>query len=246
MVRLKVALLGLAALALLSACAGGETGGQPSGKPLVISPQANDHLRKYMAEIAAGRAGAFAVAENGGAAHYTVCESGSCNGQYHFSSLAIKGCERAGSGRCVILASNGVIKRPYTVGDSTDALSAKLQALLNEQDAPLVNPEYVSGDRIRKALIGNSFVEENAEGKIWAEYYDPSGAVRGHNWRGKRFAGTWKIEGNKMCVDYTSIGNDWCGQFAEGKGGAIESYKDGRLLRTYPKSVLQAGNPRKL
>lgn len=247
MKTMRAALLGAALLAGLAGCATGDSRGTPSGKPLVISAEVNDHLRGYLREIDRGRAGAFAVSENGQAAYYSYCEHGGCNGQYNFSSEAIKGCEKFGRGRCVVLASNGVIKRPYTVGTSSDALAAQLEALLNTQSPEKpAGAEYVSGERIRKELIGNSLVETNAEGKIWAEFYDPDGTVRGHNWRGKRFVGTWKIDGNKICVDYTSIGDDWCAQFVEGKDGTIDAYRDGRLRKSYPRSILQAGNPQNL
>lgn len=105
----------LAACAMLQACAAEKS----SGEPIVISREANDHLQKYLREADAGRMGAFAVAEDGGAAFYSICESGSCNGQYNFSADAIKGCEKFGRGRCVILASNGVIKRPYKVSGAS-------------------------------------------------------------------------------------------------------------------------------
>ncbi len=107
----RFVLSALAALAVLAACAGAETG----GKPLVISARTNDHLQQYLREVDAGRAGAFAVTEDGGSSYYSVCESGACNGQYNFSSEAIHGCEKYGQGRCVVLASNGLIKRSYTV-----------------------------------------------------------------------------------------------------------------------------------
>jgi hypothetical protein len=115
----RTGLLGIALLAPLAACADGQSGGQSgsggSGRPLVITAQTNDHLRAYMREIDSGRAGAFAVSENGEASYFSYCEHGGCNGQYNFSSLAIKGCEKFGRGRCVVLSSNGVIKRPYSV-----------------------------------------------------------------------------------------------------------------------------------
>lgn len=110
MTRLRAMLPGLAALAILAGCAA-----TPSGKPLVITQSVDDHLRAYMREIAAGRAGAFAVSENGVASFYAYCEHGGCNGQYNFSNEAIRGCQKFGQGRCVVLSSNGVIKRPYTV-----------------------------------------------------------------------------------------------------------------------------------
>jgi|SRR5262245_128958 len=99
---------------LLAACAGGST----NDPPLVISQQTNDHFQKYLRQVQQGRAGAFAVNETGEWSFYSYCESASCNGQYNFSMDAIKGCERFGHGHCVILASNGVIKRRYTVSSN--------------------------------------------------------------------------------------------------------------------------------
>lgn len=229
-----VALL-LAGGALLASCASDQP---PSGEPIMISKQVEDHYQKYLNDVAAGRQGAFAVSINGNAAHYSICESGTCNGQYNFSSQAIKGCEKFGRGRCVVLASNGILKRPYKVVDAQSDLLEQLQAALQ--------PQFVSGDRIRKELIGNSIVDTGGSGKIWAEYYDPNGTVRGRNQEGAKFAGNWKIDGNTLCVDYSSIGEDWCGQFAEGDDGAIDYYKDGKFRKTYPKSTLQAGNPQHL
>ena len=220
---------------LLSGCAGEGTG---SGKPLVISRETAAHLQKYMHEVQQGRAGAFAVNEAGNAAHYSYCESGSCNGQYNFSSQAIKGCEKFGRGRCVILAANGVVKRPYTVGDPGVAWPS--------QSTGTANPDFVSADRIRQELIGNSIVETNFDGRIWAEYYDPNGTLRGRTEDGRLFDGAWKIDGNTLCVDYHSIARDWCGQFAEASDGSIDYYRDGRFRKNYSRSVLQDGNPQKL
>jgi hypothetical protein len=229
----KVA-FGLAVCGLfLSACAGGSTG---SGKPLIISRETDAHFQRYMHDVQQGRAGAFAVNEAGNAAFYSYCESGSCNGQYNFSSKAIQGCEKFGRGRCVILAANGVVKRPYTVGDPSVALPPPSGS----------NPDFVSADRIREELIGNSIVEANYDGRIWAEYYDPNGTLRGRTEDGRLFDGTWKIEGNTLCVDYHSIARDWCGQFADASDGSIDYYRDGRFRKNYSRSVLQDGNPQKL
>jgi hypothetical protein len=224
----------IAGALLLAACAGG----QSDGKPLVISRQTEAHFQKYLREVQQGRSGAFAVNEAGNAAFYSMCESGGCNGQYSFSSLAIKGCEKFGRGRCLVLASNGVVKRQYTVGDSLENLLSELQSASA--------PDFVSADRIRQELSGNSIVEPNFEGKIWAEYFDPTSLLRGRTTDGRLFNGTWKVEGNTLCVDYHSIARDWCGQFAEGADGSIDYYKDGKFRKNYPRSVLQKGNPQNL
>lgn len=228
-----VAALGFAC-ALLAGCASAPE----NGPPLVITRKVDDHLQKYMAEVAAGRQGAFAVTLNGNSSYYSVCESGSCNGQYNFSNEAIRGCEGYGQGRCVVLSSNGMIRRPYTVEGTTAAATQQ-----PEMGQPT---QFVSGEQIRRELIGNSIVEPNGSGQPWAEYFDPNGTVRGRSGEGVAFGGTWTITGNTLCVDYSSVGEDWCGQFAEGSDGSIDYFRDGKFRKTYPRSVLQSGNPQNL
>jgi hypothetical protein len=213
---------------LLAACAGAST----SEKPLVISPVTNIWLQVHL-RGGQGRS-ALAVNEDGTHTFEAYCNS-ACNGQYNLSQEAIKGCEKFGHGRCVILAANGVLKRRYTVVGNLPALPSQG-----------VTADFVSGDRIRQELAGNSIVEANLEGKIWAEYFAPDGTLRGRTDDGRRFDGSWKIEGNTLCVDYHSIARDWCGQFAEGADGSIDYYKDGKFRKNYPRAVLQKGNPQNL
>lgn len=207
-------------------------------EPLVITKKVEDHLQKYLAEVAAGRQGAFAVTLTGNSSYYSVCESGACNGQFNFSNEAIRGCENYGQGRCVVLSSNGIIRHRYIVEGTSAAAMQQ-----SEVGEPV---QFVSGEQIRQELIGNSIVEQNSSGKAWIEYFDPNGAVRGRSREGTAFSGAWTITGNTLCVDYTSIGEDWCGQFAEGSDGSIDYYRDGKFRKTYPRSVLQSGNPQKL
>jgi hypothetical protein len=218
---------------LLAACAGGAG----DGKPVVITRSVAAHLEEYQRQVDSGRSAAFAVNQAGNASFYAYCESGGCHGVYNFSSKAIQGCEKYGRGRCYVLSVNGSAKRPHVVvDDSTTALPSQGAS----------EPDFVSGDRIRQELIGNSIVEANVDGKIWAEYFDPNGALRGRTDDGRLFNGAWKIEGNTLCVDYHSIARDWCGQFAEGSDGSIDYYKDGKFRKTYARSVLQRGNPQNL
>lgn len=214
---------------LLAACAGVDT----NEKPLVISPVTNIWLQVHL-RGGQGRS-AFAVNESGTHSFEAYCQSGTCNGQFNLSQEAIKGCEKFGHGRCVILASNGVLKRPYTVDGSLPALTPQGVAA-----------NYVSGDRIRDELAGNSIVETTSEGKIWAEYFAPDGTLRGRTDDGRRFEGSWTIEGKTLCVDYSSIAHDWCGEFVEGADGSIDYYNAGKFAKTFPRSVLQKGNPQNL
>jgi hypothetical protein len=214
---------------LLAACAGANT----NEKPLVISPVTNIWLQVHL-RGGQGRS-AFAVNEGGTHCFEAYCQSGACNGQYNIAQEAIKGCERFGHGRCLILAANGVLKRPYTVVGDLPALPSQG-----------VTTDFVSGDRIRQELVGNSIVEANVEGKIWAEYFAPDGTLRGRTDDGRPFDGFWTIEGDTLCVDYNGTAPGWCGQFAERAGGSIDLYRNGKFRRTYPRSVLQKGNPQNL
>jgi hypothetical protein len=214
---------------LLAACAGAST----SEKPLVISPATNAFFQAYLSSTSSRSA--FAVSEDGSASFYSYCGLGTCNGLSNIGKEAIKGCEKSGHGRCVVLGSNGIVKRPYVVAGGLPALPSQS-----------VRTDFVSGDRIRQELVGNSIVEANLEGKTWVEYFAPDGTLRARADDGRRFDGSWKIEGNTLCVDYHSIASDWCGQFAEGADGSINYYKDGKFSKTFPRSVLQKGNPQNL
>src|SRR5687767_14383192 len=214
---------------LLAACAGANT----NEKPLVISPVTNAFFQAYLSSTSSRSA--FAVSEDGEASFYSYCASGTCNGLNNIGTEAIKGCEKSGHGRCVVLGSNGIVKRPYVVAGDLPALPSQG-----------VRTDFVSGDRIRQELVGNSIVQANLEGKTWVEYFAPDGTLRGRADDGRRFDGSWKIDGNTLCVDYHSIASDWCGQFAEGADGSINYYKDGRFAKTFPRSVLQKGNPQNL
>jgi hypothetical protein len=213
---------------LLAACAGAST----SDKPLVLSPEANLILQVYLK----GEKGRSALAVNQGGTHTfeAYCRT-ACHGQYNIGQEAIKGCEKFGHGRCVLLAANGIVKRPYVVAGDLPALPSQG-----------VRTDFVSGDRIRQELVGNSIVQANLEGETWVEYFAPDGALRGRADDGRRFDGSWKIDGNTLCVDYHSIASDWCGQFTEGADGSINYYKDGKFAKTFPRSVLQKGNPQNL
>ncbi len=214
---------------LLAACTGANT----NEKPLVISPATNAFFQAYLSSTSSRSA--FAVSEDGESAFYSYCGLGTCNGLSNTGKEAIKGCEKSGHGRCVVLGSNGIVKRPYVVAGGLPALPSQG-----------VRTDFVSGDRIRQELVGNSVVEANLEGMIWVEYFAPDGTLRGRTDDGRRFDGSWQIDGNTLCVDYHSIASDWCGQFAEGANGSIDYYKDGKFAKTYPRSVLQKGNPQNL
>lgn len=104
-------------IALLSACAG-PNHRQPEGEPIVITRQVEAHLRGYFRMLGAGRTGAFAVSEHGTIGFYAFCASGQCRGQYSFINEALQRCQGFGQGRCVILAVNREIRRPYRlIGD---------------------------------------------------------------------------------------------------------------------------------
>lgn len=217
---------------LLAACAGAST--STSEKPLVISPATNVFFQAYLSSTSSRSA--FAVSEDGSASFYSYCGLGTCNGLSNIGKEAIKGCEELGQGRCVVLGSNGIVKRPYVVAGGLPALPSQ----------GVRTTAFVSGDRIREELVGNSIVEANLEGNTWVEYFAPDGTLRGRTDDGRRFDGSWKIDGNTLCVDYHSIASDWCGQFAEGADGSINYYKDGKFSKTFPRSVLQKGNPQNL
>ena len=89
---------------------------------MLISRQVEAHLKTYFRMIAGGRVGAFAVSERGTVGFFAFCSTGQCRGQYSYTNEALQHCEGFGQGRCVILAVNREIRRPYRIMGDQQAL----------------------------------------------------------------------------------------------------------------------------
>ena len=110
--------LALAAWAvLLSACATYSKPvsqpDQPSGKPLFITLQVQQHLNKYYQTIGGGRSGAFAVSQKGHIAFYAYCQAVQCRDEVNFTRTALRGCETRAHAPCVLLAVGRSVRQRY-------------------------------------------------------------------------------------------------------------------------------------
>lgn len=81
--------------------------------------------------------------------------------------------------------------------------------------------QAAKGDEIKAAISGNTVQGSMMETGAYAEFYDPSGAIRG-----KEYAGTWTIEGDAMCFTYEgSEKSCWQASIA---GDQVQWLRDGK------------------
>ena len=113
----RIATLLLACATFLSACSTYSTPisktEQPSGAPIFITLQVEQHLNKYYSKIGGGRRGAFAVSPKGTVGFYAFCQAVQCRDEISFTREALQGCEARGQGKCILLAVGRSVKHPY-------------------------------------------------------------------------------------------------------------------------------------
>ena len=105
--------------ALVTACTGTSTPtrvaqpAQPTGKPVFITLQVEEHLNKYYQAISGGHSGAFAVSDKGTIGFYAYCQAVQCRDAVNFSGAALRGCEARAHAPCVLLAVGRQVRQPY-------------------------------------------------------------------------------------------------------------------------------------
>ncbi|WP_395684912.1 hypothetical protein [Aestuariivirga sp.] len=90
-----------------------------------------------------------------------------------------------------------------------------------------------SGEEIAAALAGNTVKGSMNESGAYEEFYGPDGAVKGEN-----FSGTWRIDGDSMCIQYEDDPES-CWQ-VKIDGGEVTWLNDGEEQGT---GVIVEGNP---
>jgi hypothetical protein len=82
-----------------------------------------------------------------------------------------------------------------------------------EQKAAAASAQRLSGPEVSQLLVGNSMTGKAKGGEQWTEYYDTSGHIAGL-WTDSsgtdKYVGTWRVDGDKKCVDYEGTEHDGC------------------------------------
>jgi hypothetical protein len=63
--------------------------------------------------------------------------------------------------------------------------------------SPALAEGEATGDQIRATITGNTVQGSMTASGAYTEFYAADGAIKG-----KDYAGTWTVEGDKMCFDY--------------------------------------------
>jgi hypothetical protein len=100
----------------------------------------------------------------------------------------------------------------------------------------------MSADDLRKLIVGNTMVGEDAAGQLWSEYFDPSGELRGDDGTHGVYPARYAITENFLCFDYPGDSLDWCGQiFSE--GDRIKFIRSDEFVRIPGTAKVIPGNP---
>ena len=97
----------------------------------------------------------------------------------------------------------------------------------------------LTGAEIRELVSGNT-----VKGPKFSEYYAPDGAIRGREIEDEdeAYEGTWRIEGDQLCVAFPSHDFKGCVSITREPDGAYDFANDGRHSRR----TIVTGNPNKL
>lgn len=95
--------------------------------------------------------------------------------------------------------------------------------------APPADPGRLSGAAAWATIVGNT-IDGKVAGEDFADYFDPSGAVRHVDQNGLS-SGTWALQGDKVCLDFPDDDERSCLAFevAGGAGTAVDD--DGTPIR---------------
>jgi hypothetical protein len=109
-------------------------------------------------------------------------------------------------------------------------LAAAAWPVAAQDKQPLTGPE------IATLVSGNT-----VKGPYYTEYFDPDGSIRGIE-KGKRYEGSWRVDKDRLCVDFPSHQYTDCAWIAP-QDGSDYSFMDGQF--TFTRTIV-AGNPEKL
>lgn len=63
----------------------------------------------------------------------------------------------------------------------------------------------------------------------------------------RKLSGTWKVDGDRLCLDYPGTNDDWCGEFRistfHGDKQTLDIYRDGKLWQSMDMPTTIPGNP---
>jgi len=96
----------------------------------------------------------------------------------------------------------------------------------------------LTGAEIKELVAGNT-----VQGPKFTEYYDPVGAVRGQEIEEEddKYEGSWRVDGDKLCVDFPSHGYSNCVTIVRLQGSDYDFVSDRPNRRT-----VISGNPKHL
>jgi len=101
----------------------------------------------------------------------------------------------------------------------------------------------MTGADLRAQIVGNTLAGQYANGDVWREYFDPSGAIKGFDETRGRYLAHYSIAEDFLCFDYASAdAGAWCGTVCA-DGSRITFYRQDEVVTDPPYTQLLRGNP---
>lgn len=100
----------------------------------------------------------------------------------------------------------------------------------------------LTGDAIKARFVGNTLRGTYPGGKAWAEFYDPSGEIRGHDDIDGSYRGHYTLGDSGICFDFDGTDQDFCGQVIDGAEG-IRFTRNGKTITDIGHVIVVPGNP---
>jgi hypothetical protein len=101
----------------------------------------------------------------------------------------------------------------------------------------------MTGADLRTEIVGNTLAGQYANGVVWREYFDPSGAIKGFDEALGHYVAHYSIAEDFLCFDYVSVdAGAWCG-IVSANGSRITFYRHDEVVTDPPYTQLLRGNP---
>jgi len=97
-----------------------------------------------------------------------------------------------------------------------------------------ITKRVLTAEDLKAKVVGSTLRGEYPNHVKWAEFYDPSGEIRGTDDEHGAYTIRYTLDGNKLCYDYPGNDNDWCATLSlQGDDVQFSRWRIGQLHAEY-------------
>lgn len=200
-----------------------------SAAALEISSATYENYQEYLTHVGPTNQAAFAVSPDGAVSYFKYCTDSGCNPAF-IEHDALRECSARSGFTCSILAYRRNVRIPFSVVPTWSSPGEEIRAAI------------LPAQELRQLVVGNTMEGEYLNGLKWAEYFDPSGEIRGKDDEQGAYKARWSIVGRELCFAYANYRN-WCAEVSA-SGSQLILLEDGQAANALRNIVVTTGNPR--